>query len=465
MQEVVNACSAYQSMSNPAKEQQAEAEELSENNVSQGKSPSKMDQSACSAYQSMSNPAPTVITLDFTVDESSLNTEQQVSLSLIKSEEKQQHQAEADSFSSTEEDFDCEMTPERQAFNEEADDEEEQQQQAEAEEFAENNVSQGKSPSKMDQSACGGNSQITDLEVKVSSNTAHQRIYDKKNFCLYCERPFAKITRHLMQKHRNKAEVAEAFVHKQGSAMRNLLLGKIRNMGNYNHNCLVLSSGKGQIIPKRQATHRTIATDYLPCRFCCAMYLKTDLWRHHKHCKLQVEKDRPLKRGVQARCSLMLPLMDKTVSNRLKNILEDMTRDSVTDLVKSDALIISLGERMFPKNGEVGRQRADVRNKMRELARLVLMARTIDKDIVYLRDLINPGKFNTVLEAVKKVTGFDESTNRFSTPTTARKLRHSLVIVTHILQGEALRQEDDALKGTAEQFHKLIELQLTTRVS
>lgn len=341
---------------------------------------------------------------------------------------------------------------------------EEQEQQAEAEESAEEDISQGKSPSRMDHNACGGNPQQSNVKVKMSSNTAHQRIYDKRNFCLYCEKPFAKITRHLKQKHSDKAEVARALAHRQGSSMRDLLFSKVRNMGNYQHNCSVLSSGKGQIIPKRQATHQTTATDYLPCKFCCAMYVRTDLWRHHKRCKLQVGQDRPMKRRVQASCSLMLP-MDTTISNGLKNILEDMTYDPVTQVVKSDVLIISLGERMFLKNGEVGRHRADIRNKMRELARLVLMARTIDKDIVFLKDLINPGKFNTVLEAVKRMNGFDESTNRFSVPSTALKLRHSLVKVSRILQGEALRQEDDALKGRAEQFNKLIELEWTAHVS
>lgn len=103
--------------------------------------------------------------------------------------------------------------------------------------------------------------------------------------------------------------------------------------------------------------------------------------------------------------------MNMTVSTGLKTILEDMTYDAVTHLVKSDILIIALGERMFLRNGEVKQHRADIRNKMRELARLVLAAITIDTDIVFLKDLINPGKFNTVLEAVKKMAGFDILSN------------------------------------------------------
>ncbi|XP_073690489.1 uncharacterized protein [Garra rufa] len=325
-------------------------------------------------------------------------------------------------------------------------------------------VIQGKSLwRKMDEDA-GCSSHQQNIPVKTSSNTAHQRIYDKKNYCLYCEKAYVKIARHLTQRHSGKVEVAKALAQRKGSVMRNLLLTKIRNMGNYHHNISVLSTGKGVIVPKRQATYHSTSHDYLPCKFCYAMYVKTDLWRHHKRCKLQVKDCMPVNRKVQASCSLLLP-MDCTVSSGLKKMIEDMTYDAVTQVVKSDQLILSLGERMFLRNGEVPRYRADIRNKMRELARLLMTARKFDKGIVTLKDLINPGKFNTVLESVKIMTGFDRSTNRFSVPSTALKLRHSLVKVSHILQGEALRQEDDALKSRAEHFSKLIELEWTIHVS
>ncbi|XP_049446940.1 uncharacterized protein LOC125897585 [Epinephelus fuscoguttatus] len=393
-----------------------------------------------------------------------MTTEQQVSLSLKMSDEDEQHQAEADSSSSTEGELSGpEMTPGQQFFLQVSD---EEQQQSEAEEFTEKDLIMGKPPSKnvtaRDPNAHGGDQH--NIKVKMSSNTALKRVYDKRNYCLYCERPYAKMARHLKQKHSDKVEVAKALAHRQGSTMRNVLLSKVRNMGNYHHNCLVLSSGKGQIIPKRQATHQSSSMDYLPCKFCYAMYVKTDLRRHHKRCKLQVEEDRSVKRRVQANFSLMLPT-NTAISRGLKKILEDMTYDAVTQVVTSDMLIILLGERMFLKQGEIGQHRANIRNKMRELARLVLVARTIDKDIVSLKDLINPGKFNTVLEAVKTMTRFDELINRFSASSTALKLRHSLVMVTYILQGEALRQEDYTLEGRAEQFNKLIELEWTTPVS
>nr|XP_029135785.1 zinc finger MYM-type protein 4-like [Labrus bergylta] len=131
------------------------------------------------------------------------------------------------------------------------------------------------------------------IEVKTCSNKTNKRIYDKKSYCLYCEKPYGKIARHLLQKHSDRAEVAKVLTHNKGSAMRGLLLSKVRNMGNYKHNCSVLSSGKGQIVTKKQASHPSSHMDYLPCKFCYAMYIKKDIWKHHKHCKLQVKEDGP----------------------------------------------------------------------------------------------------------------------------------------------------------------------------
>lgn len=62
-----------------------------------------------------------------------------------------------------------------------------------------------------------------------------------------------------------------------------------------------------------------------------------------------------------------------------------MTYDTVTQVVKSDMLIISQGERMSLKNGEVRRHQVDIRNKMRELARLVLVARKMDSHCLFER--------------------------------------------------------------------------------
>ncbi len=55
----------------------------------------------------------------------------------------------------------------------------------------------------------------------------------KKMSVFTAKRPYAKITRHLKQKHSGEGEIAKALSYKQGSSMQSLLLTKVRNMGNY----------------------------------------------------------------------------------------------------------------------------------------------------------------------------------------------------------------------------------------
>ena len=72
----------------------------------------------------------------------------------------------------------------------------EDEQQAE-EETAEKEVIRGrptsKTPTPMDQNT--HDLQQNSIKVKTLSNSHHQRIYDKKNDCLYCHRSYAKIAK------------------------------------------------------------------------------------------------------------------------------------------------------------------------------------------------------------------------------------------------------------------------------
>ncbi|XP_026076500.1 serine/threonine-protein kinase Nek2-like [Carassius auratus] len=163
-----------------------------------------------------------------------------------------------DSYSHTKEELSaCEMSNTEQLvypfleMTEEAGDKEEEEiktKQAQGK-VAEEIAIQGKPLTKawMEMQGCASQ-QLNMIKLKVSSNTPYQRIY---NFCLYCEKPNTRIKRHLILKHSREVEVAKALLFKPGSAKRNHFLLKVRNMGNYQHNNSVLSSGKGEIIQEK----------------------------------------------------------------------------------------------------------------------------------------------------------------------------------------------------------------------
>lgn len=55
------------------------------------------------------------------------------------------------------------------------------------------------------------------------------RMYNKKQYCLYCKEGFIKMARHLERAHMNEAEVARAFSFPKNSKERRLQLERLRN--------------------------------------------------------------------------------------------------------------------------------------------------------------------------------------------------------------------------------------------
>ena len=78
---------------------------------------------------------------------------------------------------------------------------------------------------------------------------------------------------------------------------------------------------------------------------------------------------------------------------------------------------------------------------------------------VKLSDLIKPGRFDDVVNAVKKVLQnfhFDQGVQNVATPSLCLKIGHSLKKCINILQGHALRTKDKDLEEDVDNFEKLI---------
>ncbi|CAI5679042.1 unnamed protein product [Oreochromis niloticus] len=60
--------------------------------------------------------------------------------------------------------------------------------------------------------------QISDsIKVLPPSKSGSRRVYDKRNYCLFCLQPTSKIAQHLETVHKNKEEVARAFQYPKNS--------------------------------------------------------------------------------------------------------------------------------------------------------------------------------------------------------------------------------------------------------
>lgn len=92
------------------------------------------------------------------------------------------------------------------------------------------------------------------------------RVYNKRHYCLYCSKPYAKMARHLESSHVNKSDVARALSFPKGSKERKQQLDYIRNRGNYAHNAAVMESGKGELVPFKRPPKKVQGEQNLPCQ-------------------------------------------------------------------------------------------------------------------------------------------------------------------------------------------------------
>ncbi|XP_062420867.1 uncharacterized protein LOC119223653 isoform X3 [Pungitius pungitius] len=310
-----------------------------------------------------------------------------------------------------------------------------------------------------------------------------KRRWDKKHYCVFCRRPQVKIARHLLTKHADQQEVAAAGKLPTGSKQRHLLLEHLRCRGNYMHNIEVIRQGTGEIVPWRQPSEDVDARNYLPCPICLGFFLRADLWKHQASCRKKMTADppedftpestrsdpdpansdsavnqnesshpgadQPRKRSrVQAAASRLLPI-SSGASESCSEVLHRMNQDHVSHQVKSDWLICKYGNKLMG-NQDGGQRRYDyVSQKLRELGRFLLAAKSLDSGVQNLQDLLAPGRLSLSLSAARKASGYRWSRPPLAVKTTLRTL-------CEIVIGESLQDGDGEAAAKTTDFYHLL---------
>ena len=179
----------------------------------------------------------------------------------------------------------------------------------------------------------------------------------------------------------------------------------MRNVGNHLHNSKVLKSGAGELaVAYRPRENQALAADdYGPCQNCYAHYPRKDLCGHNKHCKFAPEDS---KRGQHALSSRLLLPQTNAKSDTLAKILASMKLDEVSRIAKSDPTILAYGEKLSGKKGHDVEQHNYIRQKLREVARLLQEMRESDGNLnMSLEDFIYPEKFKFIVKYLKMSKG------------------------------------------------------------
>lgn len=291
-----------------------------------------------------------------------------------------------------------------------------------------------------------------DVVVRGVQKINGKRVYNKRHFCVYCSKPYAKMARHLEHAHHNETEVAKAMSFRKGSKERKIQLDYIRNKGNYAHNTTVMETGSGQLVSCKQPPKQAQGTDFMHCAYCQGLFYRKTLWRHMRNCTLRPASQtrKPGQNRVQALCAYTGPV-PLHISKQLWRVVSVMNPDPVTDVVKHDKVIMDVGQHLLGKGGATAKNAQCVREKMRELGRLVVNARKVTR-LKKLEDFINPKNYLQMVQAVKITCGYDSETNTFATPSLATKLGNALVKVSKLLKAQGLISDDQELVKHATEF-------------
>ncbi|XP_029282904.1 uncharacterized protein LOC115005252 isoform X2 [Cottoperca gobio] len=161
------------------------------------------------------------------------------------------------------------------------------------------------------------------------------------------------------------------------------------------------------------------------------------------------EADRPRKRSrVQAAASRLLPI-SSGASESCSEVLHRMNQDQVSHQVKSDWLICKYGNKLMGNQDGSQRRYDYVSQKLRELGRFLLAAKSLDSGVQTLQDILAPGRLSLALTAARKASGY-----RWSRPPLAVKT--TLKTVCEIAIGESLQDGDwEAAAKTTDFYHLL----------
>ncbi|XP_055362652.1 uncharacterized protein LOC121202050 isoform X6 [Betta splendens] len=282
------------------------------------------------------------------------------------------------------------------------------------------------------------------------------RLYNKKQYCLYCKSGYIKMARHWERAHHNKPDVALALSFPKGSKERRLHLEHVRNRGNFAHNVEVLNTGTGKLVSRKQPKKDCSGKDFLHCVYCHGLFTKKVLWRHRKICKFNTGVEQKLgKTRIQALCALAVK-PPPGVREEVWKLLNKMVQDEVYHAVKADSMIMEFGEHLCNRFGHDVAKHEYIRQKMRELGRLLICSKKITS-LKTIQEHVKPSNFMHVIRSVKHLAGHDGETNTYKCPSLALKIGYTLSKISMLVESQANVQGNKSAAKEACAFRQIYE--------
>lgn len=265
-----------------------------------------------------------------------------------------------------------------------------------------------------------------------------------RDYCLFCSKPVFQQARHLAEFQSDDAEDEVVF-------QCPLHLSNQNNIWKNDRNVLKTRTEEldVRITPQNPATPAKL----IQCVNCYGLFKKECFFNHLKNCsknEKKVEKPLAKRKPIVPLCELLSENC-KYLTEKFKNVLNELEFDEVTEAVMGNRIILQFGEHMLSEIGQDVNQHEQIRRNLRDVAKLVLEAQR-STPMKSLEDFFNPSNFLHVLSAVKIVAGFDPVKKTFVLPLLAHDLGHHLQAICSMVVRNAMKTCDTQVVESCKNF-------------
>lgn len=299
------------------------------------------------------------------------------------------------------------------------------------------------------------------VSVTRKKTATGKRDYSKRYACYICGQLVLSVPKHLEKlikepKHKECATTLKSL--KPKSRERREFIQKFRSSGNFKHNSTVMNTGAGHLILKSRPKEAVSPSHVTSCIHCGETYRKAWYNRHQRECRMKPQQQPDLLQQHRLPALNLSKFMaPKRFSEVIKAEFEENVYKKIRDddrglAAKADPLIKTFGLELMDDLGEYDDPADEIRNKMRELGRLVLALKGINKDITCLEDALTPDFFEDVIEATRQAAEYDNATRTFKVPSLAKRIGESLQKCVIILKKRAIVEKNEDLRKNLEDF-------------
>ncbi|KAK9876332.1 hypothetical protein WA026_012632 [Henosepilachna vigintioctopunctata] len=260
----------------------------------------------------------------------------------------------------------------------------------------------------------------------------------KRYFCNYCEKCVTNFGRHLMTVHRTENEVTSILKYPKGNPLRLKKIATLRNEFQFKYNSNP-NINNGKIIVKRRPNlqKNRNGKHYKICPSCKQMYSILSLRVHYsKCCKEDSSTRSSMVKSKQAQMSV-----HKDASKRLiKFVLANCRNDEVIEEILFDDLCIDYGNKLCRTYRTNEQHNGMIRTRLREMGKFLIEIKKQNKNIFQLKDVLLPEHYDTIINAINAVAGYDEDTGVYNAPSTAYNLGLHVKQITQQLQTLYIRE-------------------------